>query len=213
MKRALFLGLIGGLAIFLNSRPAQATLLDFVPAVQAVEMGSSVDGSIRVSGLDDFVAPSPGTFDLDLAFDPPLLVFGSATIGDLALGDQRDLFGLGSVTNISADTPGVVSLLEPSLETASDLNTLQHRTFTLATFTFNTLGVGTSPLTLPPLVLGDAHGRALAATTESGSIEVTGIAVLGAASIWLLGIGLTALASPRWSCPPAWSRPLDPLPA
>jgi hypothetical protein len=109
----------------------------------------------------------------------------------------KDLFSLGSVTST---TPGAgsVNVFELSLDSPSDLNGLQASAFTLVSLTFNTIAVGTSPLGLTVNALGDADGNALVATTEPGSVTVTGpTTVPELDTIWLLATGTISLAMRR----------------
>ena len=200
MKK-LLLGSMFGLAVAFASSAALAISIEFVPSSQSVAAGSPVDVAIRITGLGNLSAPSLGTFDLDVGFDPAILSFSSVSYGDPALGDQLDLLGLGSLT---ATTPGVgsVNLFELSLDLASDLDTLQAGDFTLATLTFDTASAGASALTITVNALGDALGDPLTASLGSGSINVPEPALL-----LLLGAGLAgALGSGRRGCAPDRGR-------
>ncbi len=148
-----------------------AVVLTVVPAVQNVSTGGHLSASIVISGLPASSAPSLSTFDFDLAFDPAVLSFASASFGDAVLGDQLDLFALGSIT---AATPSgaAVNLYQLSFDTIDDLNALQAGTFTLATVLFDALESGTSPLGLSVNALGNAEGLPLSATVLGGTVTV-----------------------------------------
>jgi hypothetical protein len=136
-----------------------------------VTLGSQAVVSLDITGLGSGAAPSVGAFDIDLSFDSSILALSSVVLGDPALGDQLDLFSLGSIL---AATPGAgtVNVFEISLDFADDLNLLQADAFTLATFTFDTLAAGSSALGLSLNALGDADGLPLEATLTGGSIDV-----------------------------------------
>ncbi|MCI0547164.1 MAG: hypothetical protein L0027_07750 [Candidatus Rokubacteria bacterium] len=173
---------------------AQAVLIEVVPAAQEVVQGDPVQITLAISGLGDQSPPSLGTFDLDVLFDASVLTFASAAFGDPVLGDQLDLAGLGSVTDVTPGS-GVVNLFQLSLDTADDLNALQAGDFTLATLTFTATGPGASPLALAVTALGDAEGVSLATDLASGAVLVTPgqEPVPGPPGAALLGLGLACL--------------------
>lgn len=177
----------------ISGRTAQADpILFLVPPSQTVGIGTPVDIDLRISGLGAFAAPSLGTFDLDVIFDPTVLAFGSVLFADSLLGNQLDLFGLGSI-NIATPGIGIVNLFGLSLDLVDDLNSLQAGEFTLARLTFNTIGLGTSPLGLNINALGDASGNPLVANIETGSItavpEPSTLSLLISGVAGLAGIG------------------------
>jgi hypothetical protein len=87
------------------------------------------------------------------------------------LGNQLDLFGFGSFTDVSPSI-GLVNLFELSLDSASDLDSLQAGAFTLASLTFHTLSAGSSLLDIQINVLGDAFGLPLTAGISTADINV-----------------------------------------
>jgi hypothetical protein len=182
MKTKLFAAIGTAFALW-TTLPASAITIGFNPSSQSVSVGSTTTVDLIISGLGDGVAPSLGTFDLDIGFDPSILDFSGATFGN-----QLDLFGLG---DINAVTPGVgtVNLFELSLESATDLDSLQLGDFTLATLSFTALSGGSSPLSISVNALGDSDGDPLQADLVAGNITSVG-AVPEPASLPLIGIGM-----------------------
>lgn len=81
-------GLLGAtLLMTLLACNSQAITLGFSPAAQNVVAGAPADVAITISGLGDGTAPSLGTFDLVIDFDPAVLSFSNVSFGDPVLGD------------------------------------------------------------------------------------------------------------------------------
>lgn len=194
MKKSILAILLASM-VLLGVSPAFAISIGFNPVNSTVTLGSPVDVALTISGLEDSASPSLGIFDLDLSFDPTILSLSGVSFGDPVLGDQLDLFGLGSIT---ATTPGSgsVNLFELSFDLPDDLNMLQAGDFTLAMLTFNTLSAGTSSLTLSVNALGDAFGDPLVATLNNGSIAVVNT-VPEPGTLLLLASGLAVFALKR----------------
>jgi len=147
-----------------------AFTVGLTPSFQTVPVGNPVSVDLYVSGLGNGTPPSLGTFDLNILFDSTILYFNNATFGDPGLGDQLDLFGLGSITSVDDSVPGVLNLFELSLDMPGDLDLFQADSFTLATLTFDTLTTGTSSLSLTINALGDSAGNALSANIQNASV-------------------------------------------
>ena len=182
MKTLLMRGLAA--ALLLAGTAAHAISLGFSPSNPVVPKGSSVDVDLTISGLGDFAPPSLSVFDLDVLYDSAILSLTNVAFGDPGLGDQLDLFGFGSFTGVGA-VAGGTNLFEISFDSPLDLDTLQPGSFTLARLTFNVLDVGTSPLDLANVILGDSFGAPLEASVDPGS--VTGIPEPGTITLFLMG--------------------------
>jgi len=152
--------------------------------------------TISIDGLGAGTAPSLGTYDVNLGFDPLLLSFVSATFGN-----QLDIFGFGDIQTVTPSTDSV-NVFELSLDSATDLNNLQLSAFALATLTFDTTAMGTSPLTISLNALGDADGNALEADIQNSSIAIQDGTPTSPApepsSAALVGLIVVALATASW---------------
>lgn len=181
--------------VFMTSA-AHAIVLKVNPISQNALLGNSIGFTLNIAGLGDSSAPSLGVFDLDLNFDPAILTFHNVIFGDPVLGDQLDLFGLGSLNTFDDTTPGMVNLYELSFDLPSDLNTLQIGSFTLASLTFDSLALGISPLNISINSLGDAWGNHIVLdTVNNGSVAVaTAVPVGKPFTCLLLVSGLIGMA-------------------
>lgn len=145
-----------------------APLLSVVPQMQIVDVGAPISVDIEISGLTGSLAL--GTFDIALATDPGLLVFNSASFGN-----QLDVLGLGSIQAVTP-SPGSVGLFELSLDSPSDLASLQADAFRLATLTFTALAASAgTTLNLSISALGDADGAAIVADTANARVAINSI--------------------------------------
>ena len=162
-----------------------ASTISLSSASVVVALGSQAVETLSVSGLGGGAAL--GTYDLNIAFDPAILSFKNA-----AFGTGLDVLGLG---DIQSTTPGVgtVEFFELSLDSSSDLLSLQPSVFTLATLTFDTLAVGISPLTITVNAIGDQDGNSLSPNLQNGSVTVTGgsTATPEPRTFWVMALGLT----------------------
>ena len=184
---------LGLLALILVLPVAATPTIGFNPLSQTVSVGSTVTVDLVVSGLADNAAPSLGTFDLNVNFDPSILTFNGAIFGS-----QLDLFGLGDISFATLGV-GTVNLFELSLESAADLDNLQAGAFILAILSFNALSTGTSPLDVSVNALGDSLGNPLSADLVSGSITSLGTSVPEPSTLALVGLALFALTRFRVS--------------
>ncbi len=181
--------LVVGLLLSMN---AQASIsLGFTSVTQTA---NRLDIGLQVSGLGDATAPALSTYDLDIHFDPSLLSYSGITFGDPLLGNQLDVFNLGSNT-ITAELTGIgiLNVFELSLDAPADLNAWQADTFILATLRFDILNHGTSALTINVNVFDDADAVALSPAVQSATI--TTVPLPSAVWLWLAGLGIM---TKRW---------------
>jgi hypothetical protein len=177
--------LVVGLLLSMN---AQASIsLGFTSATQTA---NRLEIGLQVSGLGAATAPALSTYDLDIHFDPSLLSYSGITFGDPLLGNQLDVFNLGSNSTATELTSiGIVNVFELSLDTPADLNAWQADTFILATLRFDILNHGSSALTLNVNVFDDANAMALSPAVQSATI--TTVPLPSAVWLFLVGFGLS----------------------
>jgi hypothetical protein len=167
---------------------SRATELKLEPSSAIVSAGSATTVKLSISGLGFATPPSLGTFDLDLTYDPNILIFSAFTFGDPGLGDQVDLGGFG-LASVDSSIPGVLNLFELSLDAAADVDELQPDSFLLGVTTFTAVAPGFSSLDILINALGNALGDHLSATILNGSVTV-----IPGTLVPDLGVGAWALA-------------------
>jgi len=172
----------------LSSMNTQASIsLGFTSVTQTAQR---LEIGLQVSGLGSATAPALSTYDLDIHFDPSLLSYSGITFGDPLLGNQLDVFNLGSNT-ITAELTGIgiVNVFELSLDAPADLNPWQTDTFILATLSFDMLNHGSSALSINVNVFDDADAVALSPAVQSATIAT--VPLPSAVWLFLVGLGLS----------------------
>lgn len=188
MKRVLLIGLLVGLLSIFAAIPGRAVTIDIQPASQTKTLGSPATVDVRATlGTDEIIS----AFDLGLTYDTSILAYTGFTFHDY-LGSPL------SFQDANEPSPGEIQFTESSLLSDGEIATLQSSgTFLLGTLTFDTIGLGTSPLnfdaTFPNMVVSYSYGEITPVLTDGSITVVQGGAVPEPASILLVGLVLAGL--------------------
>lgn len=169
--------------------PAFATSVFFEPNAQTRLLGEQATVDIVVN------APKPaglGAYDFVIYYNPTILSLANVTVNN---GPGNAVLGT-SLGTSPADfilTAGSINIFDVSLEAPADLALIQPDTFVLGTLTFNTLSIGTSPLTIADAILGDMEGNRLVADFPEGSITVAASSVPEPGTIVLIAVGVVGM--------------------
>ncbi|AUB84336.1 cohesin domain-containing protein [Candidatus Thiodictyon syntrophicum] len=179
---------------------AQALQISISPSSPLVNQGGNLSVAIVIAGLAPGGAPSLGSFDLNLSFDPAILGLdpadgnGDGVIDSVLLDPdgQLDTFAAGlNLVAAGITAIGTVNLFELSFDLPMVLNANQASSFTLATISFLAVAPGTSALGLGVLALSDELGRTLTATLSNASVSVsdTQVPIPSPLLLLLAGVG------------------------
>lgn len=159
------------LVYMLSVQTAFGAMLTIDMNASNITVGNLVSFDVNISGLGNGVAPSISTYDLDFLFDTGILQYQSTVFGDSTLGNQLDLFNLGSIQSVQ-ESIGTINLFELSLDTTADLIDIQADSFTLFSINFDAISIGTSGVSTAINSLGDQSGDPLTASTSKLNFTV-----------------------------------------
>jgi hypothetical protein len=183
------------IAVAFTAIPAHAIRIDLVPAVQSKLVGNAVGVNVVVS---DLTAASQivSAFDLDVTYNPAILNATGVSYGTALGGGGANSFQFGPSFG-----GGLIDFAESSFLSDADLASLQGNSVTLATLSFQAIGVGISSLQIVQDLFFVLTGR-LDATGFPGDLDpsVGGVRVIVSApilpvpgSLSLIVLGLTVL--------------------
>jgi hypothetical protein len=155
-----------------------------LPPSTAIVAGQSVTVAAQISGKPVGTAPSIGSFDFDVSFNPALLTPSAVTFGPF-LGTP----GTEALTDFNF-LPGLVDFASVSLLSPDQLNTLQPASFTLASLTFVAIGSGTASFSFADAIVDDAFGVKI---PEPGAGALL--------TVGLIGLAMGATRFRFWSYP------------
>ncbi len=175
---ALFTPLLALLLVYAPA--ARGTTIDLSEFEALASPGTAVEIAIRITGLGVSSAPSLGTFDLVVGFDPLHLAFSS-----VVYGDQLDIHLGGGLFSgslpITAPGAGSLGVAEISFASEAQLDALQTDAFTLATLIFDPIVAAPTQtfFGLRANVVGDAAGDPLQVTVipEPSSLSLLAAAL------------------------------------
>ena len=186
-KRAIVTGL---LLIVLHSGARAQTILDITTETSPASVGSVVTAEIDISGLT--AGRALGTYDLSILFDGSILSFDG-----ISFGNSLDVFGLGDIRSFTARANSV-QLFELSLDSGPDLLGAQASSFQLATLTFTTVSVGTSPLSFDSVTLGDQAGLFILSENRNRFVSVISSPVPESDTYILMLLGAMPFLFRKW---------------
>jgi hypothetical protein len=170
----------------LHVAPASAINVDVIPSQPSLNVGEMLTADVVISDLGLFSPPSLGVFEIDLNFDNSLFAPGAVTFGV-----QLDLFGFGINPRGATPLASTVNVFEISLDSPSDLDTLQLDRFLLFSVQFEALSAGVGVFDLAIIELGNSVADPLFASTTSATVQVMSPnAVPVPAAVWLFGTAL-----------------------
>lgn len=190
VMKKIFAGLCAlGLSLSLN---ANAISIDLIANQTAVNIGDDIEVQVRISGLNDAMAPSLGVYDVNFNYAASLFNVSNIFWGDAILGNQLDLNGFGSLQD-NGSGAGWINLFELSFDDAVDLDSLQAEEFTLFSVLLNAIAIGSGNFSLTANAIGDAYSDDLFVDTINGTtVNVNGVSVPEPSSLLLL-VGMLAI--------------------
>jgi hypothetical protein len=197
-KSSLFYLFTAALAMGFYQTPVQAISIGFQPITQTIATGNSFSVDVVISGLTS-ASEIVSAFDLDITYDPGILATTGIIFSKL-LGDPT----MYEADNGSVITAGRIDFWGLSFLSDADLLFVQTDSFSLATLTFQALGVGATDLlfdslTFPGIDVKGLLANPLALDVSTGNVTVTDPSIPSTpvpepSTVWmcLLGFGVIA---------------------
>jgi hypothetical protein len=193
-KSSLYYVFAVGLALGFYQAPAEAISIGFQPIAQTINGGDAFAVDVIVSGLSS-ASEIVSAFDLDVTYNPSILT-ATGVIFNTLLGDPA----LFEADNGTVLTSGRIDFWALSFLSDAELVLLQPDSFSLATFSFQALGAGTTALLFDPNtppgidVKGLLAGRLdLDVSAASVTVAAQPNSVPEPSTIWMCLLGLGGL--------------------
>ncbi len=190
LKKLILCGIALPLLLITSQSVFATVILSFTPNTQTVLLSGQASVNIVATNLQNEYV---GAFDFDVSWDNSILSLASVSFGNALGGGFLSLQSENTNNGL-----GTSNLAESSL--LSSLASLQTGTtnIILATLVFDALSVGQSVLSLTGNIsgggfLGNENGELLAASANTGLINVVSTSIPEPETLFLLGVGFLAL--------------------
>jgi hypothetical protein len=182
MKSSIIILFVAIYSVFLSTS-TKAEIIELIPSTNSVILGNTITVDLNISGLGDGVGPSLGAYFLEISYDNSIIDFTDVSFESFLGSPDPMAF---ETDIIVLDDIGLVSMDVFSFLFEFELDVLQPNQFTLATLSFNAVGVGDSAIDFLFSDISDAAGNSLTPMLIGANIVTTPPSVVSEPSFLLI---------------------------